>query len=327
MIWLGDARGYLTDWVTQRWVQATGRRVRLADAPWLAGPTGSTRGIGRDVFDALARRDGLEIRRPPDGGLVADFGALAAPDFDPRAVDAAVVAFYSRTAAYELDSWAEWCGAFRPLGRLLAAVFSRRLQQLNVPLSGLDTSRGVTSEVLQLADPRTGEVRHTAWLRCLVASGHVLYAGVYSVAAVPRRRGACVKVVFPLPNGNAVVVMRPEADADGALSLVSGGARFGDPGFYFTVRAGPGAVWARYVASMRESIRVYAAEGADGTVRADHVLTLWGLTFLRLHYRLRPTGGAVPANVALQPSGTRGEGSAALGTVGGERPRAPTARS
>ena len=46
---------------------------------------------------------------------------------------------------------------------------------------------------------------------------------------------------------------------------------------------------------MRGSIRVYAADGAEGTVRADHVLTLWGVTFLRLHYRLRPAAGAAPA--------------------------------
>jgi CRP-like cAMP-binding protein len=90
---------------------------------------------------------------------VADFGALAARDFDPAGVHPAVADFYARTAAFELDSWAEWCGAFRPFGRLLARLFSRRLQQLNVPLSGLDTSRGVTSEVLQLVDPATGAVR------------------------------------------------------------------------------------------------------------------------------------------------------------------------
>ena len=36
---------------------------------------------------------------------------------------------------------------------------------------------------------------------------------------------------------------------------------------------------------MRETIRVYDA-GAD-EARADHTLTLWGLVFLRLHYRLR----------------------------------------
>lgn len=291
MLWLGDRRGYLSDWATQRWVQATGRRVRLADAPWLAGPAGDPRGIGADYFLDLARRDGLDVRRSPDAGLLPDFSALAAPDFDPEAVDPAVVAFYARTAAYEFDSWAEWSGAFRPFGRLLALLFSRRLQQLNVPLTGLDTSRGVTSEVLQLVDPASGGVQLTAWVRRLVGSGDVLYAGSYSTAAVPGREGLCVKALFPLPNGNAIVLMRPVAHPDGSMSVLCAGRRFGDPGFYFTVRAGPGEVWARYVASLKESIRVYPAEG--GSVRADHVLSLWGATFLRLHYRLRPHGPAL----------------------------------
>jgi hypothetical protein len=91
-------------------------------------------------------------------------------------------------------------------------------------------------------------------------------------------------VVFPLPNGNAIVLMRPIAHRDGSLSVVSAGDGFGGPGFYFTVHR-DGAVWARYVESLKESIHVYGAEG--GTVRADHVLRLWGATFLRLHYRMR----------------------------------------
>jgi hypothetical protein len=169
---------------------------------------------------------------------------------------------------------------------LLALLFSRRLQQLNVPLSALDTSRGITSEVLQLVEPTSGEVRYTAWLRTLIGSGNVLYAGSYSLVRIPGYPGPCVKVVFPLPNGNAQVLMRPTVHADGSLTVTSAGARFGAPGFYFTVhhRAGERApVWARYVKALRESIHVYAA--TDG-VRADHVLTLFGATFLRLHYRL-----------------------------------------
>jgi hypothetical protein len=287
MIWLGESRGYLTDWVTQLWVRLTGRRVDTTREPWLAGPVGRPHGIGPEFFTELARRDRLEVRQGGEGhtcGLLADFDALAAPDFDPRQVHASVIDFYVRTSAYDLDAWAEWCGAFRPFGRLLAWLFSRRLQQLNVPLSGLDTSRGVTSEVLQLVDPSRGAVRLTAWVRELLGSGNVLYAGAYSVAAVPRRRGLCVKVVFPLPNGNAMVLMQPEAHPDGSFSVVSAGQGFGDPGFYFTVRDRRGRVWARYLRSLKESIRVYPAEG--GAVRADHVLTLWGATFLRLHYRL-----------------------------------------
>ena len=288
MLWLGEKRGYLSDWVTQRWVQLTGRRVAIADVPWLAGPVGGTRGIGIDFFSRIAAAQGLEERRTGDRGLMRDFALLRAPDFDPTAVDGAVLDFYRRTSAYELDSWAEWCGWFRPFGILLAALFSRRLQQLNVPLSGLDTSRGVTSDVLQLVDRQTGEIRATAWVRQLQGSGNVLYAGSYSLAEVPGRRGACVRVVFPLPNGNAVVVMRPIANPDGSLSLVSAGARFGDPGFYFTVAVpgSKGQVWTRYLRALQESIRVYPDRNDVG-VRADHVLTVWGATFLRLHYRLR----------------------------------------
>jgi hypothetical protein len=49
-----------------------------------------------------------------------------------------------------------------------------------------------------------------------------------------------VKVAFPLPNGNVVVLLRPEHAPDGALRLVSKGRRFGEPGMYLTVagRAG-----------------------------------------------------------------------------------------
>ena len=95
---------------------------------------------------------------------------------------------------------------------------------------------------------------------------------------------AVCPVVFPLPNGNAMVLMRPVAHPDGSLTLISAGRAFGSPGFYFAVHAAGGAVWARYVRALRESIHVYAS---DGAIRADHVLSRGGLTFLRLHYRLR----------------------------------------
>jgi len=288
-MWLGDQRGHLSDWLTQRWVQATGRLVDLRQASWLDGPVGATTGIGLDFVADLARSEGLVQSDGPDTGLLSDFTVLAAADFDPTAADAGVVDFYTRTSRYELDSWAEWSAAFRPFGGLVAVIFSRRLQQLNVPLTGLDTSRGVTSEVVQLVDPRTRALRYAVWLRRLVHTGNVLYAGCYSVAQIPSRAGPCVRVVFPLPNGNAMVLMRPELHADGSVSVVSSGHAFGDPGFYFTVRAGADQVWARYVRSVRESIHVYSAE--PGTVRADHGLTLWGRPVLRLHYRLRKTNG------------------------------------
>ncbi len=281
--WLGPERGNAADWTTQLWVRCTGRQIDLGDQPWLSGPVGDTVAIGHDFFDRLGAREGLVARRADASGLLPTLDALAGPGFDPTAIHPGVRMFYERTSEYEMEAWAEWCGVFRPFGRLLALLFSRRLQQLNVPLSSLDVRLGTTSEVIQLVDPTSGELRYTGWLRTLRATGNVLYAGSYSVSRVPGLDRPCVKVVFPLPNGNAQVFLRPETASDGSLTVSSRGRGFGDPGFYFTVHR-RGRVRARYVRTMQESIRVFPDEE---DVRADHIMWLWGATFLRLHYRLR----------------------------------------
>ncbi len=284
MIWLGETRGYLSDWVTQKWVQVTGRRVDLDGYPWLAGPIGKTTGIGNRFFEDLADKEGLTVRKGADAGLIPNLAVLSGPDFEPSRVHSSVRSLYEQTGSYDLDAWGEWCGVFRPFGGLLAAIFSRRLQQLNVPLSALDTSRGVTSEVIQLVDSPSGTVRYTGWVRELIGTGNVLYAGSYSVCSMPGHSSPCVKVVFPLPNGNAMVIMRVDAHEDGSMSVTSSGRSFGDPGFYFTVHDTAGTISAHYLRTLRESIHVFAS---GDEVRGDHVLTLWGATFLRLHYRLK----------------------------------------
>ena len=286
MLWLGEGRGYLSDWATQLWVRMTGQPVNLARNDWLSGPLGKTRGIGPGYFSELAQENRLQILTDDQAkGLVRSIHDLAGPDFDPGTVDVGVADFYERTSAYELDAWSEWSGAFRPFGWLLAFLFSRRLQQLNVPLSPLDTALGMTSQVLYLVDPVTTTVVYTAWLRELSGTGNVLYAGTYSVCRIPGASGPCLKVVFPLPNGNAIVLMKPESAGDGSLALVSRGRGFGDPGFYFVVHGTDDFAWARYVRALRETIRVYV--DANSEARADHELFLWGATFLRLNYRLR----------------------------------------
>lgn len=285
-LWLGKERGALTDWVTQMWVRLTGRTLDLAGHPWLVGPIGETTGIGRDFFDRMAEERGYVVDEGRGSrGLIA-LATLDGAAFDAGRVHQGVRTFYEETSEYELESWAEWCGAFSPFGLLLGWIFARRLQQLNVPVHPLDTSRGTESRVIRLVDPSTGSPVLTAWVRTLRKTGNVLYAGTYSTAVVPGHPSACVKVVFPLPNGNAIVIMWPKANDDGSLTITSSGRRFGDPGFYFTVCRRDGKAAVRYVRTMRESIHVYAGD-EPGEVRADHVLAIWGATFLRLHYRLR----------------------------------------
>ena len=280
------SRGALVDRTTQRWVRATGRRVALEDCSWLEGPVGDVDVIGTDFFERLADREGLTmVTDGPPRGLVENFGALAGPACDPSQVDARVAHFYEQTSEYEFDVWSEWRGGFRPFGNALAAIFSRRLQQLNVPLSPLDTSQGISTAVVRLVDS-AGAVKQTAWVREIVASKRTLYAGSYSLCRVPGFHGPCVKVAFPLPNGSANVIMRPESAPDGSFTLRSSGRSFGDPGFYFFVEAEQGWGWARYLKALKENIRVYV--DPRDHLRADHNLRIWGATFLRLHYRMRP---------------------------------------
>jgi len=285
VIWLGDKRGFLSDWVTQRWVQITGRRLTLQQHSWLDGPVGSTRRIGKDFFLNYAQQNHLDVVQTGIRGLVEDLSALSANSADFNLVATPVRHFYERTSEYSLDAWSEWHGLFRPFGRALSLLFSRRLQQLNIPLSPLDSAKGMTSNVIQLRDPKSGRLLQTAWVRELNATRNVLYAGTYSICSIPGHPSPCVKVVFPLPNGSAIVVMKPEVHDDGSFSITSAGDAFGDPGFYFVVHGSNGVVWSRYLRSMQETIHVYPAE--HDTTRADHILWLWGKQFLRLHYRMR----------------------------------------
>jgi hypothetical protein len=296
VIWLGERRGNLSDWTTQQWVRTTGRYIKLADHSWLDGPVGGTRGIGKQFFEQYAKDKNLETIQSGVRGLLSDFSRLEeGNNLSPVALP--VKEFYEQTSEFDLDAWSEWCHLFKPFGKALSMLFSTRLQQLNVPLSPLDSAKGMTSDVIQLRDRQSGQLAQTAWVRELHATENVLYAGSYSICRVPGYPGPCVKVVFPLPNGNGIVLMKPEAHADGSLSIKSMGKRFGDPGFYFVVHEGTGMVWARYVKSLEEEIHVYPSE--RGTVRADHTLWIWGTVFLRLHYKMsrqfKPTPIAKPS--------------------------------
>jgi hypothetical protein len=282
-VWLGERRGHAVDWFTQRWVELTGRRVRLEDAPWLEGPTGSVHGIGADFFERWGEARGLRtLHASPDDGLLAGLGDLRGPGFEPERVHPLIDAFYAHTASFDLQIESRWSGPFRALGWLVARIFARRLAQLNMPLGSRDLGAGVESRIVRLADDE-GSVLHTAWVRTSVQSGLPVFVGQYGSTNVPGHAGPCVKVVFPLPNGNAIVVLRPRVDADGGLSLLCDGRGIGDPGFYFTVLAGPGELWVRYVRTMKEQLSL-AVEGER--IVAQHRFRVFGMPFLELGYRI-----------------------------------------
>ena len=242
MVWLGQRRGEAVDWITQRWVQITGRRIALDEAPWLSGPCGSVHGIGADFFEQWGQARGLTVLpTQPDDGLVPSLSALRGPDFDPDAVHPSIDAFYAHTAAFDLQIASRWSGPFRLVGWLIAKIFARRLAQLNMPLSDRELEGGVSSRIVRLADD-DGRVLHTAWVRTSVRTGLPVFVGQYGTTTIPATTVRASGSSSPLPNGNAIIVLRPRADPDGGFSLVSDGRRFGDPGvlLHGAVRARPG---------------------------------------------------------------------------------------
>jgi hypothetical protein len=260
-----------------------GRRVDQGSVPWLDGPTGPPR-IGTEFHRAVAADAGFTVRTGRDLGLLPDCAALDGDGFDSRRLHPAVRDFYEHTARYHLDVWSEWSPLFWPFGWALIHFVSRRMEQLNFPMYPLETARGMTSDVEQLVEP-SGKVVFTSWLRRNLASGLVIYSGFYSTASPPGH-GPCVKTVFPVVRGNATVLLRPEAQPDGSLKLISSGRRFGDPGFYRITEAGRGRLRIWYVRGFHEIFHVYP--DSDGSVRTDHFVRWWRLSVLRLHYHITP---------------------------------------
>lgn len=262
-----------------------GRTVRKADLPWLAGPIGPSGPIGDRPYQLVAEREGLTVDLAAhDAGLIPDFDVLAGPAFDPAKTDPAVRHFYEHTARYDLDVWSETRFPGRLFLWLIVSTVSRSMNQLNFPIFGLETSRGMTSEVLPLRDA-TGRAVHTGWQRRLISSGRFIYSGFYSTVQPPGSESRCVKVVFPVSHGNATVILRPEHDAAGRFRLFSVGLGFGDAGFYRVLELDKERLKVRYLKTLRERFAVYTDD--EGVVRCDHDVHYLGMPMLRLHYRMR----------------------------------------
>jgi hypothetical protein len=282
-VWIDERRGHAVDWITQRWVEHTGRLLEVQSVPWLGGPHGSTHGIGADFFERWGEANGFATRPPvADEGLLESLAALDSPSFDAAAVHPLIRDFYTRTSAFNLEIGSRWMGPFRVLGWLISRLFAKRLSQLNVPLSSHELRGGIESRLVKLCDSE-GKVCHVGWVRTSIGSGLPVFVGRYGIAHLPEPAGACLQVVFPLPNGNAIILLRPRVEPGGGLTLLSEGAGFGDPGFYFTVLGEPGTLWARNVRTMKEQLSL-RVEGM--AVHGRHRFWVFGLPFMELTYRI-----------------------------------------
>lgn len=281
---LYDALGWLAEVAIRSWLRLAGKSVARAEAPWLASPIGPPGRIGEQFYRRVAELEGLRLRTgEPGTGLIPDFDLLKGPHFDPAAVHPEIRHFYEHTSLYHLDVWSEATLVARPFLWLLVTLVSRRMEQLNFPVSSLETSRGMSSVILQLVDD-AGRPVYSGWLRKLISTGRIVYVGFYTTGQPPGYGGTCVKVTFPVPLGSATVFLRPEAKPDGSFTLTSSGTRFGEPGFYRMLEVDAQRWKVRYLRTLREFFHVWLDD--QGALRTDHVVRFLGLTVLRLHYKL-----------------------------------------
>lgn len=262
-----------------------GRRVRAADVPWLIGPVGREH-IGDRPYEETAEREGLTlVRDAHDAGLIPRFAVLASETFAPDDVDPRIRAFYERTGDYRLDTWASTYFPANVALWLLVTTISRRVRQLDLPLDGLSAAKGMKSEIVLLKNP-DGTTRYTGWFRRLREGDRVAYTGFYTTTRTPLA-GECVKTVFPMPRGNATVILRPRNMPNGGLRLESKGRGPGDAGFYRMQEIEDGVFRSWYVGSLHETLTLFIDED-DGNVRCEHAIRFLGLPVLTLYYRTSP---------------------------------------
>jgi len=299
-----SASGFVIQTCIEWLVRISGRRVLKSETPWLSCVIGRSGLIGTRVYQRIAEEEHIELTMPADAGLIPDFSDLRGPSFDPGKAHPRIRHFYEHTAAYHLEVWSEVYLAGKLVLWLLVEFISRRMDQLNFPISSLEVAKGMTSEIVQLRETRTGTLVHTGWLRRFRSTGKVIYAGLYSTANLPGEENPCVKVTFPC-YGSSNVYLRPCTYADGSFGLVSTGAAFGRSGFYRVLESGEDAWRVRNFKSLHEIFRVYVDE--DDVLRTDHTITFLGLTILRLHYKMTLAAASrtpvtPPVEASLQPN-------------------------
>lgn len=272
------------DRFTQQWAIFWGRRINPEEVPWLMGPFGGLDGIGDRFISKLAADENLIIEREtPSQGLLPSIQQLNLSESELSDLSQQVIDFYEKTARYALGLSVKWNPLFKPFGLLLNRFFSDRINQLNIPLDDPPSAESIKSEIITLSDSVSKEVKYTIWFRTDRSTGQVIYSGVYSTCTLPAGK-TCIKAVFPLPKGNATVILRPRVGSRGELILESPGNRFGDPGFYFLLNDSKGDYWSYYIRSFRDQL-IVAPE--NETISAIQTMTLWRIKVLRLYYQIK----------------------------------------
>lgn len=275
--------GSTLDRLTQAWVKTTGRRVDLADHPWLRGPVGSPDRIGDAWIANEASRLGGDAH--PGGGLLASMDQLAGDGFDPSSLNCIRCRFLRAH-----DQLAN--------GRVVTVVSGGVAVRVATALRVLE-SVGTTEHAADATRccERNGESRHTGSRRPVVTTRD----GVAADASLDRtdhvqrvvQRGHPSSERPTKYQGRVPAAQRKRRGISAAgqrtewrTSAHSSRGRFGGDGAYLVVADDGDRAWARRI-PLAEQFRIYT--DSEGVLRTDHALDLWQIPALRLHYRLEAT--------------------------------------
>lgn len=271
------------DWLTQQWVILTGKKINIESNDWLKGPHGVLGSSGEDFILQLAKRERLTVERNDSSvGILSSISDLNLSDTALGALSEKVIDFYENTAQFDLNLLVHWNPFFKIFGWIVNHMFSKRINQLNVPFQSTKNNREIQSKIITLNDITSGKTVYTFWLRSFSSTGQIIYSGLYSTCTPPSGK-TCVKAVFPLPKGNATVILSPSVNKKGELKLTSSGNQFGDAGFYFLLEDAATQHWARYIRSFRDQLIV---SEKHNKLIAKQSLTLWNLPVLTFTYEI-----------------------------------------
>lgn len=270
------------DWFTQQWAILWGRKIDAELNLWLLDPFGKPGMTGQEFISQIIKDENLFIDKTKETeGLIPSFKDLNLPD--QTKLSHAISDFYERTELYELHLAIQWNPLFKISGKLINNWFSTRIGQLNIPTKNIKNPQPLKSEIITLSDAKTTQIKYTIWYRTVLASKTTMFSGVYSTCIIPSGE-TCIKASFPLPNGNATVILKPEIDKKGQFILNASGKTFGDPGFYFVLNDSKGILHSQYVRSFRNK---FSFEIKEEKISAKQILTLWNLKVLEFNYHIR----------------------------------------
>lgn len=281
---LADTMQKFQDWFTQQWVIICGRKINPSENTWLFGTFGEVNGIGEKFIHQLAEKEDLTIiRKSNSKGLLDSISSLNLSENEIKKLPKNVIDFYEKTSEYKLQLNVKWNPIFKIFGYVVNRLFSQRINQLNIPTNNIQSSEKLTSEIIELVAKNTNEVKYTIWLRKFQSTGKVIYSGIYTTCLLPSGI-TCVKAIFPLPKGNATVILKPSVGEKNELILNSSGNKFGDAGFYFLLNDSKGNCWSKYIKSFTDKLIV---SDENEKLKAKQTLKLWRLKVARFEYEMK----------------------------------------